>query len=174
MNGYWINNASYAYSKQRLIYMIHVWFLFFILFTCIPIAIDFSSVCASYNGSWWLSLSFQHSSKYLIHKMLILCVYCPFKSVLLPVFPASCPPVSCLPVLTSLQSSPGVGLQLSELQKACASLDLRRVAPSFLTHGPEPGEISEYLEQLRNLAHCYRQSHSRSSSDEDDDDDDEY
>lgn len=83
----------------------------------------------------------------------------------------SCPPVSCLPVLTSLQSSPGVGLQLSELQKACASLDLRRVAPSFLTHGPEPGEISEYLEQLRNLAHCYRQSHSRSSSDEDDDDD---
>lgn len=82
----------------------------------------------------------------------------------------SCPPVSCLPVLTSLQSSPGVGLQLSELQKACASLDLRRVAPSFLTHGPEPGEISEYLEQLRNLAHCYRQSHSRSSSDEDDDD----
>lgn len=82
----------------------------------------------------------------------------------------SCPPVSCLPVLTSLQSSPAVGLQLSELQRACASLDLRRVAPSFLTHGPEHAEISEYLEQLRNLAHCYRQSHSRSSSEEDDDD----
>ncbi|KAL1254909.1 hypothetical protein QQF64_012970 [Cirrhinus molitorella] len=80
-------------------------------------------------------------------------------------------PVVGLPVLTSLQSSPATGLQLSELQKACAALDLRRVAPSFLTHGPEPGDITESMEQLRNLAHCYRQDRCRSSSEEDDDDD---
>ncbi|XP_051727993.1 protein misato homolog 1 [Ctenopharyngodon idella] len=76
--------------------------------------------------------------------------------------------VSSLPVLTSLQSSPAVGLQLSELQKACAALDLRRVTPSFLSHGPELGELTESLEQLLNLAHCYRLDHSRSSSDDDD------
>ncbi|XP_050992237.1 protein misato homolog 1 [Labeo rohita] len=80
-------------------------------------------------------------------------------------------PVVGLPVLTSLQSSPAVGLQLSELQKACAALDLRRVAPSFLSHGPEHGEITESMEQLRDLAHCYRQDRCRSSSEEDDDDD---
>ncbi|XP_048059388.1 protein misato homolog 1 [Megalobrama amblycephala] len=76
--------------------------------------------------------------------------------------------VSSLPVLTSLQSSPAVGVQLSELQKACAALDLRRVTPSFLSHGPELGELTESLEQLLNLAHCYRLDHSRSSSDDDD------
>ncbi|KAF4100960.1 hypothetical protein G5714_019156 [Onychostoma macrolepis] len=77
-------------------------------------------------------------------------------------------PVVGLPVLTCLQSSPAVGLQLSELQKACAALDLRRVAPSFLSHGPEPSEISESMEQLLSLAHCYRHDLCRSSSDEDD------
>ncbi|XP_067281030.1 protein misato homolog 1 [Pseudorasbora parva] len=81
-------------------------------------------------------------------------------------------PVSSVPVLTSLQSSPAVGLQLSELQKACSALDLRRVTPSFLAHGPEFGELTESLEQLRDLAHCYRQDRSHSSSDQDDDDDD--
>ncbi|XP_016309052.1 protein misato homolog 1 [Sinocyclocheilus anshuiensis] len=80
-------------------------------------------------------------------------------------------PVVGLPVLTSLQSSPAVGLQLSELQKACAALNLRRVAPSFFSHGPEPAEISESMEQLRRLAHCYRLDLRRSSSDEDDEDD---
>lgn len=84
---------------------------------------------------------------------------------------ASSQPVVGLPVLMSLQSSPAVGLQLSELQKACAALDLRRVAPSFLSHGPEPAEVSESIEQLRNLVHCYRHDCCRSSSDEDDDDD---
>ncbi|XP_043089010.1 protein misato homolog 1 isoform X2 [Puntigrus tetrazona] len=81
------------------------------------------------------------------------------------------PPLRCLPVLTSLQSSPAVGLQQSELQKACAALDLRRVAPSFLSHGPEPAEVSESMEQLRSLAHCYRLDRCHSSSDEDDEDD---
>ncbi|KAG1929041.1 protein misato homolog 1-like [Pimephales promelas] len=76
--------------------------------------------------------------------------------------------VSGVPVLTSLQSGPAVGLQLSELQKVCSALDLRRVTPSFLSHGPEVSELSESLEQLRNLALCYRQDGSRSSSDEDD------
>ncbi|XP_051520554.1 protein misato homolog 1-like [Myxocyprinus asiaticus] len=80
-------------------------------------------------------------------------------------------PVSGLPVLTSLQSSPAVGVLLSDLQKACAALDLRRVAPSFLSQGPELGELTEAMEQLRNLAHCYRQDHLGSSSDDDDDDD---
>ncbi|XP_077086296.1 protein misato homolog 1 isoform X2 [Siphateles boraxobius] len=78
------------------------------------------------------------------------------------------PPVSSLPVLTSLQSGPAVGLQLSELQRVCSALDLRRVTPSFLSHGPEFSELTESLEQLRNLALCYRQDGSRSSSDEED------
>ncbi|XDV33543.1 hypothetical protein PO909_003923, partial [Leuciscus waleckii] len=87
--------------------------------------------------------------------------------------PADTPPqrVSSLPVLTSLQSGRAVGLQLSELQKACSALDLRRVTPSFLSHGPEFSELTESLEQLRTLALCYRQDRSRSSSDEDDEDD---
>ncbi len=98
---------------------------------------------------------------------LVFAVYVMFWSSL----SASSQPVVGLPVLTSLQSSPAVGLQLSELQKACAALDLRRVAPSFLSHGPEPAEVSESIEQLRNLVHCYRHDCCRSSSDEDDDDD---
>lgn len=80
-------------------------------------------------------------------------------------------PVVGLPVLTSLHSSPAVGLQLSELQKACAALDLRRVAPSFLSQSLEPAEVSESMEQLHSLAQCYRHDLCRSSSDEDDDDD---
>lgn len=77
--------------------------------------------------------------------------------------------VSSVPVLTSLQSSPAVGLQLSELQKSCAALDIRRVAPSFLSHGLEFSELTEAMEQLGNLAHCYRPDRLQSSSDDDDD-----
>ncbi|KAI7798555.1 Protein misato-like protein 1 [Triplophysa rosa] len=87
-----------------------------------------------------------------------------------PALPVSAArPVSSLPVLTSLQSSPAAGLQLSELQKACSALDMRRVAPSFLSHGLELSELTEAMEQLRSLAHCYQHNQLHSSSDEDDD-----
>ncbi|KAJ8267831.1 hypothetical protein COCON_G00130030 [Conger conger] len=90
--------------------------------------------------------------------------------------PQNTPPniVSSLPVLTSLQSSPALGPFLSELQRGATALDPRRVAPSFLSQGPEIGEMQEALEQLRTMAHCYRDDSGgvlRSSSSEDDDDD---
>lgn len=78
--------------------------------------------------------------------------------------------VSGVPVLTCLQSGPAVGLQLSELHRVCSALDLRRVTPSFLSHGPEFSELTESLEQLRSLALCYRQDQDRSSSDEEEED----
>ncbi|KAG7457900.1 hypothetical protein MATL_G00232150 [Megalops atlanticus] len=80
--------------------------------------------------------------------------------------------VSSLPVLSSLQSSPALGPWLSELQRGACALDPRRVAPSYLSQGPEPGEMQEALEQLRTLAHCYRDDGGgvlHSSSDDDDD-----
>ncbi|KAI1901479.1 hypothetical protein AGOR_G00034860 [Albula goreensis] len=82
--------------------------------------------------------------------------------------------VSSLPVLTTLQSSPALGPWLSELQRGACILDPRRVAPSFLSQGPEIGEIQEALEQLRSMAHCYRDDRGgvlHSSSEDDDDDD---
>lgn len=82
---------------------------------------------------------------------------------------AAARPVSSLPVLTSLQSSPAAGLQLSELQKACSALEIRRVAPSFLSHGLELSELTEAMEQLHDLALCYQHNQHHSSSDEDDD-----
>lgn len=51
--------------------------------------------------------------------------------------------------------------------------DLRRVAPSFLSQGPEMSEYQEALERLRVLARCYRDDSggvTRSSSEDDDDD----
>lgn len=82
---------------------------------------------------------------------------------------AAAHPVSSLPLLTSLQSSPAAGLQLSELQKACSALEMRRVAPSFLSNGLELGELTEAMEQLCSLAHCYQHNQLHSSSEEDDD-----
>ncbi|XP_060743484.1 protein misato homolog 1 [Tachysurus vachellii] len=81
--------------------------------------------------------------------------------------------VLSLPVMSSLQSSSSVSSFLAELQKSCSAIDLRRVSPSFLSHGDQ-AEIAESLEQLRTLAHCYRDDSGgmvRSSSDDDDDDD---
>ncbi|CAB1351023.1 unnamed protein product [Coregonus sp. 'balchen'] len=80
--------------------------------------------------------------------------------------------VSCLPVLTSLQSSPALGPWLSELQRGASALDPRRIAPSFLSQGPELTDFQESLEQLRLLALCYHDDSGgmmRSSSEEDDD-----
>lgn len=82
-------------------------------------------------------------------------------------------PVLSLPVLTSLQSSSSVSHFLAELQKSCSAVDLRRVSPSFLSHGDQ-AEMAESFEQLRTLAHCYRDDSGgvvRSSSEDDDDDD---
>lgn len=88
--------------------------------------------------------------------------------------PGSPPPVvSSAPVMTSLQSGPALGSWLSELHRGVSALDIRRVAPSFLSQGPEMADYQEALEQLRLLARCYRDDSGgvmRSSSEEDDDD----
>uniref|UniRef100_A0A3B4WI45 Protein misato homolog 1 n=1 Tax=Seriola lalandi dorsalis TaxID=1841481 RepID=A0A3B4WI45_SERLL len=81
--------------------------------------------------------------------------------------------VSSVPVLTSLQSGPVLGSWLSELHRGASTFDIRRVAPSFLSQGPEMADYEEALEQLRLLSRCYRDDSGgvmRSSSEEDDDD----
>ncbi|KAG9281492.1 hypothetical protein AMEX_G4348 [Astyanax mexicanus] len=86
--------------------------------------------------------------------------------------PTTAAAVSSVPVLTSVQCSVAVGRMLAELQKSCRVVDLRRVAPSFLSQGLEAAELMESLEQLRSLAYCYRDDSGgmlRSSSEEDDD-----
>lgn len=83
------------------------------------------------------------------------------------------PLVSSAPVLTSLQSSPGVGSWLSDLHRSVSSFDIRRVAPSFLSQGPEEVEYREALEQLKLLSRRYRDDSggtTRSSSEDEDDD----
>uniref|UniRef100_A0A3Q3WS48 Protein misato homolog 1 n=1 Tax=Mola mola TaxID=94237 RepID=A0A3Q3WS48_MOLML len=87
---------------------------------------------------------------------------------------SAAPVVSSVPVMTSLHSGPSLGSWLTELHRGAAALDIRRVAPSFLSQGPEMADYQEALEQLRLLARCYRDDSSgvmRSSSEEDDDDD---
>ncbi|XP_068603033.1 protein misato homolog 1 [Brachionichthys hirsutus] len=88
--------------------------------------------------------------------------------------PGSAPPVvSSAPVLTSLQSGSALGPWLSELHRGASVLDIRRVAPSFLSQGPEAADYQEALEELRLLARCYRDNSGgvmHSSSEEEDDD----
>ncbi|XP_061597999.1 protein misato homolog 1 [Cololabis saira] len=89
-----------------------------------------------------------------------------------PALSAAAPPVSSVPVLTSLQSGPALDPWLSEMHRTVSSLDIRRVAPSFLSQGLEMVDYQEALEQLRVLARCYRDDGhgaTRSSSEEDDD-----
>lgn len=83
------------------------------------------------------------------------------------------PLVSSAPVLTSLQSSPGVGSWLLDLHRSVSSFDIRRVAPSFLTQGPEEADYREALEQLKLLSRRYRDDSGGAtlSSSEDDEDD---
>lgn len=84
------------------------------------------------------------------------------------------PSVSSVPVLTSLQSGSAVGSWLSDLHRSISSFDIRRVAPSFLSHGPEMMDYEEAVEQLKLLSRCYRDDSggvTRSSSEDDDDDD---
>ncbi|KAM9383888.1 protein misato homolog 1 isoform 2-T2 [Pholidichthys leucotaenia] len=88
-----------------------------------------------------------------------------------PGFPA--PVVSSAPILTSLQSGPALDPWLAELHRGASAFDIRRVAPSFLSQGPEMADYQEALEQLRLLARCYRDDSGgvmRSSSEDDDDD----
>uniref|UniRef100_A0A3Q0SMA0 Protein misato homolog 1 n=1 Tax=Amphilophus citrinellus TaxID=61819 RepID=A0A3Q0SMA0_AMPCI len=87
--------------------------------------------------------------------------------------PAPAPVVSSVPVMTSLQSGPALDPWLSDLHRGASAFDIRRVAPSFLSQGPEMADYQEALEQLRLLARCYRDDSRgvmRSSSEEDDDD----
>ena len=87
---------------------------------------------------------------------------------------AAAPAVSSVPVMTSLHSGPSLGSWLTELHRSAAALEIRRVAPSFLSQGPEMADYQESLEQLRLLARCYRDDSGgvmRSSSEDDDDDD---
>ncbi|XP_019721597.1 protein misato homolog 1 isoform X2 [Hippocampus comes] len=94
-------------------------------------------------------------------------------SHLLPTNPLATPPdVSSVPVITSLQSGPALDQWLSELHRSVSAFDIRRVAPSFLSQGPEMADYSEALEQLRLLARKYRDDSggaTRSSSEDDDD-----
>ncbi|XP_014869763.1 protein misato homolog 1 [Poecilia latipinna] len=86
--------------------------------------------------------------------------------------PAGAPPVSSVPILTSLQSGTALHPFLSELQRAAATFDVRRRAPSFLSQGPEMADYQEALEELRLLGHCYHDDSggtTRSSSEDDDD-----
>lgn len=81
--------------------------------------------------------------------------------------------VSSVPVMTSLQSGPALGSWLSELHRGASAYDIRRVAPSYLSQGPELADYEEALEQLRLLSRCYRDNSggvTHSSSEEDDDD----
>ncbi|XP_029022301.1 protein misato homolog 1 isoform X2 [Betta splendens] len=81
--------------------------------------------------------------------------------------------VSSVPVMTSLQSGPALGTWLSEMHRGASTFDIRRVAPSFLSQGPEMADFQEALEQLRLMARCYKDDSggvTRSSSEEDDDD----
>ncbi|KAL4624861.1 hypothetical protein GN956_G17675 [Arapaima gigas] len=78
--------------------------------------------------------------------------------------------VTCVPVLSSLQSTPALGPWLEEMQQGVSLLDPRRVAPSFLSQGPEFEDFQEALEQLRTLAHCYTNNSCGLSSSDDDDD----
>lgn len=79
--------------------------------------------------------------------------------------------MSSAPVLASLQSGPALGSWLTELHRGVSALDLRRLAPSFLSEGFEISEYQEALEQLRVLAQCYRDdSGGVMCSSEDDDD----
>ncbi|XP_066524273.1 protein misato homolog 1 isoform X2 [Hoplias malabaricus] len=81
--------------------------------------------------------------------------------------------VLSVPVMTSVQCSVGVGQFLSELRRSCVSLNLRRLAPSFLSQGPESPDLAESLEDLRTLAQRYRDDrggHLHTSSEEDEDD----
>ncbi|KAM3595758.1 uncharacterized protein V6R79_002397 [Siganus canaliculatus] len=95
----------------------------------------------------------------------------------LPLPPGSpAPVVSSVPVLTSLQSGPTLSPWLSELQRSVSAFDIRRVAPSFLSQGPEMADYEEALEQLRLLARRYRDDSGgvmRSSSEEEEEDDDD-
>ncbi|KAJ3609712.1 hypothetical protein NHX12_024223 [Muraenolepis orangiensis] len=68
-----------------------------------------------------------------------------------------------------------MGPWLAEIQRTVAALNIRRVAPSFLSQGPEMAEYQDALEQLRLLARCYRddsQGMTHFSSDDDEDSED--
>lgn len=80
--------------------------------------------------------------------------------------------VASLPVLTSLQSSPALGPWLAEMLHVATALEPRRLAPTYLSHGPELADFQESLEVLRGLAHCYQDNNGGvgSSTEEDDDD----
>ncbi|CAN9503542.1 unnamed protein product [Ophioblennius macclurei] len=89
--------------------------------------------------------------------------------------PHASPPISSVPVMTSLQSGPALEAWLSELHRAADSAHIRRAAPSFLSQGMELADFRESLEQLRRLARCYRDDSggaTRSSSSEGEDDED--
>ncbi|XP_038581561.1 protein misato homolog 1 isoform X1 [Micropterus salmoides] len=90
-----------------------------------------------------------------------------------PPLPGSSPTVvSSAPIMTSLQSAPALCPWLLELHRGASAFDIRRVAPSFLSQGPEITDYQEALEQLRLLARCYRNNSDgvMFSSSEDDDD----
>uniref|UniRef100_A0A3P9NX53 Protein misato homolog 1 n=1 Tax=Poecilia reticulata TaxID=8081 RepID=A0A3P9NX53_POERE len=84
---------------------------------------------------------------------------------------SAAPPVSSVPILTSLQSGTALRPFLSELQRAAATFDVRRRAPSFLSQGPEMADYQEALEELRLLGRCYHDDSGGGTTSSEDDDD---
>ncbi|XP_024152572.1 protein misato homolog 1 [Oryzias melastigma] len=82
------------------------------------------------------------------------------------------PTVNSAPILTSLQSGSTLDPWLSDFHRAAKGVDVRRMAPSFFSQGPEMADYEEALEQLHLLARRYRDdSGGRTQSSSEDEDD---
>ena len=64
--------------------------------------------------------------------------------------------VSSVPVLTSLQSSNGVGIALNSLAQRCKKINLNKLH-RFQEAGLESDELLETTEELVNLYECYEE-----------------
>ena len=62
--------------------------------------------------------------------------------------------VESVPVMTSLQSSPGAGRHLNDLLTLATKLDVRRLHRA-IDAGLEADEYTEVLESLQTVARCY-------------------
>jgi len=62
--------------------------------------------------------------------------------------------VESVPVMTSVQSSSGVGRHLTDLLTLATKLDIRRLHRA-IDSGLEADEYKEVLENLQTAAHCY-------------------
>ncbi|KAF3834316.1 hypothetical protein F7725_025520 [Dissostichus mawsoni] len=85
-------------------------------------------------------------------------------------FYPSSPLASYRASLLHVDSSTSLGSWLAEMHRGASTLDICRVAPSFLSQGPEMADYREALEELRLLSRCYRDDSMIHSSSEESDD----